>query len=186
MRILHLTEKDYKTSIWSGGTTTELFIWPANADYAKREFAVRVSSATVDLPESDFTPLSGVDRWITPLSGGFTLTHPGKAPVVLAPLDGPYAFSGSEATHCVGKASDFNLMCKGPAGSMTICRDSAPIAPGITCIYALEAGILQLEGNHAMGQGDLLVVFSNANTSAQMAGMAAIVCHAEVNPWENF
>ncbi len=186
MRILHLTEKDYKTSTWSGGTTTELFIWPKGADYARREFAVRVSSATVELPESDFTFLSGVNRWITPLEGGFTLIHPDKAPVVMAPLDSPYAFSGQEATHCVGKATDFNLMCKGSAGSMTICRDNAPVAPGITCIYALEPGILQLEGSHDLQKGDLLVVFSHETATAQMAGIAAIVCHAEVTQWENF
>ena len=86
MQILHLTQKDYKTSQWSGGTTTELLIWPEGADYAKREFQVRISSATVELAESDFTPLQGVIRYITPLSGGFTLTHPGEMPVVMAPM----------------------------------------------------------------------------------------------------
>ena len=68
MRILHLTEKDYKVGQWSGGTTTELFIWPEGADYAKREFSVRVSSARVGLEESDFTPLVGVIILTTPLA----------------------------------------------------------------------------------------------------------------------
>ena len=62
MRILHLTETDYKVGLWSGGSTTELFIWPEGADYGKREFTLRVSSARVDLEESDFTPLQGAWR----------------------------------------------------------------------------------------------------------------------------
>ena len=86
MRILHLTKQDYKVSQWSGGTTTEVFIWPEGSNYATREFGLRISSATVDLPESDFTPLPGVMRYIVPLQGSFTLTHPGKQPVVMEPL----------------------------------------------------------------------------------------------------
>ena len=93
MKILHLTEKDYKVGLWSGGSTTELFIWPEGADYSRREFTFRVSSARVDLEESDFTPLMGVTRYITPLTGGFTLTHPDCAPVVMGPLSEPYRFS---------------------------------------------------------------------------------------------
>ena len=95
MRIRHLTAEDYKVSQWSGGTTTEIFIWPADASYAAREFSLRISSATVELEESDFTALPGVTRYIVPLQGGFTLTHPGKTPVVLSPLDTPYRFSAA-------------------------------------------------------------------------------------------
>ena len=62
MDIRHLTPADYRTSCWSGGTTTEIFIWPEDADYAARRFAVRISSATVELEESDFTALPGVTR----------------------------------------------------------------------------------------------------------------------------
>ena len=134
MRILHLTEKDYKVGLWSGGSTTELFIWPEGADYGKREFTLRVSSARVDLEESDFTPLLGVTRYITPLSGGFTLTHPGVSPVVTGPLAQPYRFSGEIPTHCVGKATDFNLMLKGCEGVMELHHHSAPIRPGFNGI----------------------------------------------------
>lgn len=185
MRILHLTQKDYKTSCWSGGTTTELFIWPAGADYSQREFSLRISSATVELPESDFTPLSGVERWITPISGGFTLTHPGKAPVVMPPLAVPYCFSGAEATHCVGKATDFNLMLKGVSGEMSIPTESAPIFPGFNCFYALSDCFFHLEGSHRMAAGDLLVVFSREKAVITLGNQPVIACHAEVTQWEN-
>ncbi len=176
MRVLHLKEKDYKTSAWAGGTTTELFIWPEGADYGKREFSFRVSSATVALAESDFTPLPGVQRWITPISGGFTLTHPGKAPVAMAPLAQPYRFSGAEATHCVGQATDFNLMLKGAEGEMAICRGEAAILPGFNCFYTLEDALFRLEGEHRMAAGDLLVVFSQREAAIELGNAQVIVC----------
>lgn len=185
MRILHLTKEQYKTSTWSGGTTTELFIWPLGADYAAREFSFRVSSAAVELAESDFTPLYQVERWITPLSGGFTLTHPGKPPVKMAPLDGPYRFSGEEATHCVGQATDFNLMLKGVAGEMTIAQGEAVIKPGCNCFYAMDEAVFQLDIAHRMAAGDLLVVFAQQEATIKLGSEPVIVCRVENVQWEN-
>lgn len=179
MKILHLTEKDYKVGLWSGGSTTELFIWPEGADYSRREFTLRVSSARVDLEESDFTPLMGVIRYITPLTGGFSLTHPGTAPVVMGPLAEPYRFSGEIRTHCLGKATDFNLMLKGTDGEMTLCQDQWHLRPGFNCLYAVEDTTVTLESGYALKKGELLVVFAEEASTAQVSAKA-IVCFAEV------
>ncbi len=179
MRIFHLTQKDYKVGRWSGGSTTELFIWPEGADYAKREFSLRVSSARVDLEESDFTPLEGVTRYITPVSGGFTLTHPGKPPVAMAPLSQPYRFSGEIPTHCVGRATDFNLMLKGVEGSMALCSEGWEIRPGFNCLYALKNTEVELKKSYILGSGELLVVFSEEGYTATVTARA-LVCHAKV------
>jgi environmental stress-induced protein Ves len=179
MRIRHLTPKDYKVSQWSGGTTTEIFIWPEGASYATREFTLRISSATVDLEESDFTALPGVMRYIVPLQGGFTLTHPGKTPVVMAPLDTPYRFSGEIDTHCVGRATDFNLMLKGVEGVMDICRETAPILPGLTCMYAPQPGTVTiLDEVYTLAAGDALVIFAE-ETYAAAVDAPIIRCHGE-------
>ncbi len=170
MNILHLTEKDYKTSAWSGGTTTEVFIWPEGASYAAREFAFRISSARVDLPESDFTPLPGVTRYITPLSGGFSLTHKTGDPIVLGPLAVPYRFDGGIDTHCVGTATDFNLMLKGVEGEMTLVQGTAPIKPGFNGFYALEAGPF---GEKILEKGDFLGIFA---TEAGELRLPAAIC----------
>ncbi len=179
MRILHLTEKDYKTSRWSGGTTTELFIWPAGADYGKREFSFRISSAVVELEESDFTALPGVMRYITPLTGGFTLTHPGKVPVVMGPVAEPYRFSGEEPTHCVGCATDFNLMLKGVDGKMTLCSGRAAIRPGFNGFYAVEDGVFTLAGSHEMKAGEMLAVFAEEAAEITLEGKV-LACWAEI------
>ncbi len=175
MKRLHLTPKDYKTSAWSGGTTTEVFIWPEGASYAAREFQFRISSARVDMEESDFTALPGVTRYITPLSGSFTLSHREGEPVVLAPLAEPYRFDGGIETHCVGMATDFNLMLKGVEGEMKVVRQVAPVKPGFNGFYALEAGCF---GQAVLEKGDFLAIF--AQQEAQIQLPAAICCYVKL------
>lgn len=179
MKILHLTESDYKVGTWSGGSTTELFIWPEGADYAKREFTIRVSSARVDLEESDFTPLMGVMRYITPLSGNFTLSHPGCEPVVMGPMAQPYRFSGEIPTHCVGKATDFNLMLKGAEGEMILCQEVWHLRPGFNCLYAVADTAVELAEGYTLKAGELLVAFTEEASTAKIS-TRAIACFAEV------
>ncbi len=181
MKIQHLTKKDYKTSTWSGGTTTELFLYPESGDYARRDFLFRISSATVDLEESDFTRLPGVQRYITPLQGAFTLTHPGSDPVHLTPLSAPYPFPGDIPTHCVGKATDFNLMLQGCHGHMTLQSGSAPIAPGFNAFYPIAETAFTLENKrYEMKPGDLLVVFAENAATLSLGDASAFACWVQV------
>lgn len=106
-----LTEEQYKTTSWSGGKTTQLFIFPEEADYNKRDFKFRLSSATVELEESVFTKLEGVYRFITPLDSCLRLTHDGKKIIDLQPFE-IYEFAGEKETVSFGQAKDFNLMLK--------------------------------------------------------------------------
>ena len=118
-----LTKDDYIVSSWSGGTTTQLAIFPPGARYADRNFLWRVSSATVELDESDFTPLPDYDRLISTLEGEIVLTHNGGAPIRLRPFE-IHAFSGADATHSTGRCTDFNLMLRRgkAAGSMELLK----------------------------------------------------------------
>ena len=65
-------------SRWSGGTTTQLAIWPEGAVYAERNFVWRVSSARVETQESEFTSLPGVARCLMVLDGTLHLEHEGR------------------------------------------------------------------------------------------------------------
>lgn len=113
MDILKLSRAQAVTTRWSGGTTTEFYIDPPGSAYARRDFAVRISSATVDLEASYFTLLPDYDRIILPLKGGFTLTFPedGNRQVTLGPLE-QASFDGAWHTHSMGKAVDFNVMTR--------------------------------------------------------------------------
>lgn len=111
MKITKLTEKDFKTTNWSGGTTTQLFIYPPMSEYSKRDFLLRISSATVDLEKSDFTVLPNIKRFIAPLTCDLKISHDEKYFTKLKPFE-IYAFDGGAKTVSIGKARDFNVMIK--------------------------------------------------------------------------
>ena len=89
MTMQHLTPKDYITTKWSGGLTTQLGIAPEGAVYADRDFLWRLSSATVEDAESDFTALPDYERLISTLEGTIELNHNGGEKLTLNPYDGP-------------------------------------------------------------------------------------------------
>jgi len=114
-----IKKENYKVSNWSGGSTSEIFLEPKNGSYSERVFDFRISSATVELEESDFTPLAGVKRYLTTLEGDLDLTFQEEESrkVLLKPYE-VVCFMGDVPTHSVGKAKDFNLMLKGCEGKM--------------------------------------------------------------------
>ncbi|MEG1931668.1 MAG: HutD family protein, partial [Pygmaiobacter sp.] len=106
---------DYCTTDWSGGRTTQLYIYPEDGDYATRNFAVRISSATVETEESVFTPLPGVQRELMILEGTMTICHEGGSPKSMKPFCDVDSFSGDRETKSRGKVRDFNLMTQNGA-----------------------------------------------------------------------
>lgn len=117
--MLKLTSPDFVTTTWSGGKTTQLAIAPDGASYAERAFLWRISSATVELEASDFTPLPDYDRLITTLQGEIDLSHDDAAWLHLRPYE-VHRFDGGAATRSRGRCTDFNLMLRKQAvdGSM--------------------------------------------------------------------
>lgn len=111
-----LPAESYRTTEWSGGTTTELIIMPEGSSYAERRFGFRISSAEVLLESSVFTRLEGVTRYISPLCEGFLLTVNGeKIPLKRGEI---LKFSGEDEVLCQGSGRDLNLMLKGTEGEM--------------------------------------------------------------------
>ena len=120
MKIRSVNKDDFKTSRWSGGTTTEFFIYPPGADYQKRKFAARISSAVIEDEYSKFTELPGVTRYLALLSGETDLVANGEK-IVLDPYE-IVKFSGTDVVESYGTCRDFNLMLKGVNGSMDCVR----------------------------------------------------------------
>ena len=75
-----LDQAGYVTTSWSGGTTTQLAIAPEGAVYGDRDFLWRISSATVELDHSDFTPLPDYHRFLAVLEGEIKLKINGDQP----------------------------------------------------------------------------------------------------------
>lgn len=121
-----IKENEYITTEWSGGKTTELFIYPENTRYKDFNFKFRISSATVELEKSEFTKLPHIYRFITPLDNDLKLTHDHIDYINLKPYE-IYEFQGDNHTSSFGKARDFNLMlrdgAKGQLQSICINRE---------------------------------------------------------------
>ncbi|MDO7487102.1 HutD family protein [Peribacillus frigoritolerans] len=111
------------TSLWSGGKTTQLAIYPEEADYSKRDFKWRISTADVEVDESLFTHLPGIQRIIMILDGEMSLQYQGKNGVHLKPFEKD-RFDGGWTTRSIGRVTDFNLMlaegCEGDISTINV------------------------------------------------------------------
>ena len=164
-----LKEVDFNTSTWSGGTTTELFIYPKGSKYSERDFKVRISTATVELDQSDFTKLNGVNRFIAPLDNNLKLTHNGLEAVNLKPFE-VHEFPGHIDTTSYSKARDFNLMLadgtKGKLKSFYIKEKTEVIILadyGFNLLYSFDNPFkISIDGgDFTLHPNELLVIKSN-------------------------
>lgn len=97
------------TTRWSGGTTTELAIHPEAAEYSKRNFTWRISTAVVEAEESLFTHLPGFERILMILDGELFIEHEDQHSATLQPFEQD-RFNGGWTTRSKGKVRDFNVM----------------------------------------------------------------------------
>mgnify|MGYP002517977608 CR=1 FL=1 len=181
VKLTHLTPADYVTSAWSGGKTIQIAIGPAGAVYANRDFLWRLSSATVDLEESDFTALPDYSRLIAPLRGEMRLSHNGGPAVELAPYQ-VHAFDGADATHSWGRCTDFNLMlrkgvCEGSVAPVLLSEGeclSIPAEGNTVILYCAE-------GNAAVRAGGSQLTL-RPGEAALLTDAAGTVLTAENGP----
>ncbi len=106
-----LTERDYVTTKWSGGTTTQLAIAPEGAVYADRNFLWRLSSARVEDEHSTFTPLPDYNRLISVREGELKMKV-GSAEAENLDILQVLPFDGAVPVESWGKCTDFNLMLR--------------------------------------------------------------------------
>ena len=175
MEIQLIKAKKLLVSEWAGGTTTQLYIYPESADFSKKDFAYRISTATVDLEETSFTPFPNYNRKLMILEGVLDLFHDDQYAIQLHPFDQD-AFSGDWISHSKGKVIDYNVIFS-PSYSSEIfhfelskgeevklnCKDT-------TLLYVLYGEIAVSKGSAQQkdviiieGQGELLI---NATSDA--------------------
>jgi len=168
MKIDILKAADFKTTKWAGGSTTELYIHPPTANYAGRNFDFRISSATVEIEQSNFTKLPEVSRQLMVLSGSIKVSHKNHHAVQLRKNDID-SFEGNWETTAVGTCVDFNLMTKGQnkgkISSIAVSEEKTlNFKLDATCefiIFYAYDGKLQVDFSSEMrnvNQGELLVI----------------------------
>ncbi len=174
MKISTFSPHHFLTSQWSGGSTTQLYIFPANASLSERNFELRLSTANVETAQSTFTSLPGIERKLMILEGEIVISHEGKHSRNLKPFEVDI-FKGNWKTTAVGICKDFNLMTTADIKSDLYHLQLEAISdyilkPKNTCnklfLYcASGSGQLKiLNENHILKNEDLLAIedFKNA------------------------
>ena len=165
---MQILKADSRTTInWASGTSTEIFIYPSDGSFAERNFRFRISTATVEAEESNFTFFEGITRHLMILKGELELIHEGRYSKHLKPFEQD-TFSGEWNTRSKGKVTDFNLMLKGESkGSLQYHRlesgltKSFQAKAGFYFIY-IVAGTALCNGSYAH-TGDLICFAKNEN-----------------------
>lgn len=99
------------TTEWSGGTTTQLYIFPEESSFAEKNFQFRISTAKVAVTESDFTPFQGYERMLMILDGSLFINHHNQYSRMLNQYDVD-VFNGDWKTNAKGLVTDFNVIFK--------------------------------------------------------------------------
>lgn len=157
-----VTANHFLISSWSGGTTTQLIIFPEGASLSERNFDWRISSAVVETEESDFTVFDGYERILIPLEGSLEMEHQTENGILNQSVNTfeLARFKGSWKTHGKGKLTDFNLIFKpvyAPVVSVQIWEAGKQVQwePDVTAVY-LHQGILESEGQRIDASAVLL------------------------------
>ena len=107
-----VSKVNQKISSWTGGTTTELLIFPENSSVSEQNFEYRISTAQVLVEKSEFTSFPSFKRKLAILEGKLKIHHNQYAWYYLESGE-QTEFSGDWKTRSEGQVVDFNVIYKG-------------------------------------------------------------------------
>lgn len=112
MQIEIILQADCPTTNWAGGSTTQLYIFPAGLG-VEDDFIFRISSATVNSGKCAFSDFSAYNRFLTVLKGDMFIRH-GEAPENHLYEFAPVFFDGAVQTYSRSTTAiiDFNIIWK--------------------------------------------------------------------------
>lgn len=187
-------EENYNTSRWTGGLTKELAVYPSKSKYLDRNFIWRLSSATVETDESNFSKLPDYDRVLMVMEGEVVLSYEGERVVRLKELEQD-RFDGGWKTKSFGKITDFNLMVrKGNEGYLDLIYPESEKSrysssfetklPKTThALYCKEGyGVVTCGGtDHMVSRGQLLVLEYDKDEEAAYSIMGeGVIIRAQI------
>ncbi|MDF2698869.1 MAG: hypothetical protein K0Q49_425 [Haloplasmataceae bacterium] len=168
-----IRKEQFQVSKWSGGTTTQLAIYPKSALYSERNFKWRLSSAKVELEETIFTSLPNFKRIIMIIEGKLILEHVGYHKSILKSFDQDF-FSGNWMSKSFGKVTDFNLMmsedCDGELEAIHLEKDQSYLISinnkkeylhNLQAIYCIHGQVrIEISSNDEiiLYEGDIILV----------------------------
>ena len=184
--IKHIKKEILTTNTWSGGTTTELFLYPENGDYKSLDFDYRLSTASVDVESSNFTSLPGINRLIMSLTGPLELIHMDQHSITLQPFEVD-AFKGEWSTTSKGKVVDFNLMYTNDYKASMAVKDVSEdilevVVNDILALYAFDQSVTVGcdSMTYEMAHGEMLIISQMDSVTIQSKDNNKIViCNIE-------
>lgn len=172
-----ITANKIKTTTWSGGLTSELFIFPTTASYKELNFDFRLSTATIEVDSSSFTKLPGIKRTLMVLDGTLELHHKDQHSTILNEFEKDQ-FMGDWETISYGQVVDFNLMVNHPDlnGNMSQLIIGKKKSIDLSCekhafIYVHKGSIQLQEKELQYGEGvyfdssEQISIFANVNST---------------------
>ena len=181
MEIRKFVKENLLSTKWSGGTTTQLYIYPENADFSSRQFDFRISTASIDVETSDFTSLKGFERKLLVLSGNLELEHAEHHSKKMVHFEQD-CFLGEWQTKSRGKAVDFNVIYRPGmethlfAKTLVSGKSISFNTDKVLFIYVFS-GLVRI-GKETAQTGDLIEVFA-ADGIAVFAEMDSTICTVE-------
>jgi environmental stress-induced protein Ves len=174
MKIEVISKEENIISNWSGGSTSQLYIFPKDSTLQERNFDFRISSAIVEVEESEFTSFAGYDRILMVLNGELEIVHENQYSKTLKQFEID-SFSGDWKTSSKGKIVDFNLILKrGIKGSLKYidlrrdrlhCRDRSGPVPKMQSVriigYYVISGKMEIivnQDHYLVSEGELIMI----------------------------
>lgn len=186
-----ITPKDFIVHGWSGGTTSEIFLYPEGSDYKDKSFEVRISSADITIDGTPYSDFSGYTRLICPIKGTMDIHHKSHHSCKLNSFEVD-RFDGSWLTQSYGQCTDFNLLfSQNWEGDMK--KVLAPAKLTLPCDQyhgffscsdkSLEINIKtsQLNQTIKLDSNAFLLIFSDEETGLEIRGKTSPLVY--VNFW---
>lgn len=104
-----VSKVNQKVSDWTGGTTTELLIFPENSSVSEQNFDYRISTAQVLVEKSEFTFFPNYERKLAILEGNLKIQH-NQSEWYSLKTGEQTEFKGVWETRSEGQVVDFNVI----------------------------------------------------------------------------
>jgi len=165
-----IDKEDFIVTKWTGGETTQLFIYPEDAIFSEKNFLWRVSSATFTSTESRFSDFTGYQRYILPLNGKLSLYHEGLYNRELDKYEVEY-FDGSWTTFSKNSLDcrDYNFIVRnGNLAKMQILKGR--------CEYFLKGSEIAT----IFSVDDFVISLKDCDEKIDVSGFSLLVLETEV------
>ena len=159
MHIHLLPKENCKAAVWSGGLTYEYMIYPKTANYADRDFAFRISSATIEQEPSVFTQFKGYHRYLVMLDNGLDIEI-NQEKKVYKQFE-IMEFNSNDAVTSFTKGIDFNWMVseKISQHQLKITAANQNCNAQIVLFFSLDTTVVQInEKPYDLKPYDLLII----------------------------